>query len=202
MPRKLLYNEIESAEEKDKKQAQEDAEKDKKEATTSSESSNTTGSDSGAPAAQDTGKVNVKEDSKTKAKTYEYKNLEGDVEVVVSPKTLKIVAGSTVRITGIGKYLSGFYYVMGRKVSISGSGAMQVSLSVVKTKFGDSLKGEPPIEIEEEDLIGDKDTTSTGVGSGGYSTDGGNGGNSDSHSSYTGGAVNRKGSDDPLDQTV
>lgn len=107
-----------------------------------------------APASYDAGGVNVTEDAQSKAKTYEFKNLEGDLELVPYPKNLSILPGSTVKILGVGKWLSGSYYVMSRSAAISGSGPMTLRLKVVKTKFGDSLKGEKPIVIEREDLIG------------------------------------------------
>lgn len=110
------------------------------------------------PSAHDAGGVNVSRKGKKTTKSVSFKNLEGDVEITPTPKNFRILAGMTVRIVGVGKFLSGFYYVMSRSISITGSGAMSIKLSVIKTNFGDSLKGEAPINIETEDLIGDKDT--------------------------------------------
>ena len=171
MSREMVYNVLASAEEVDnaikRKQKEESG-----------------GADidaENAPQAQDAGGVNVEENARTKAKSYEYKNLQAELEITPTPKNFRIFAGMTVKIVGVGKYLSGFYYVMGRKVSISGGGAMTITLTVTKTKFGDSLKGEPPIHIEKEDLIGD-DGTGDVYDSGGQATtyEDGTGGHVDS----------------------
>lgn len=112
------------------------------------------------PSSTAAGGTNVIQRGKKKVKEINFKNLEGDVELIPSLKNFRIMAGMTVRIQGVGKFLSGFYYVMNRSINISGSSVMTIKISVIKTNFGDSLKGEPPIVIEEEDLIGDKEKQS------------------------------------------
>ena len=172
MAQKNVYNEIEDAEKVDAK-IKSDEQADKKSASPNEAGQGETDSDSEVPAAHDAAGVSVKEDAKTKAKKFTYKNLEGDLVLIPTKKCFQIFAGMTVHIQGIGKWLSGFYYVTSRKVTISGGGAMTINLKVERTKFGDSLKGEPPVEIEEEDLIGDNDKTTSSAGLGGYSDVGG-----------------------------
>lgn len=157
MPQKNIYNEIpgDSAE---KAAIAGDVTAQSKTEATNSETSNTTGNNASAPAAHDAGGVNVTRKGKKTTKEVNFKNLEGDLEITPTPKNFRIVAGMTVRIVGVGKFLSGFYYVMSKTVGISGNGAMTIKLSVIKTNFGDSLKGEAPINIETTDLIGDKQT--------------------------------------------
>lgn len=124
------------------------------------------------PSSTAAGGTNVIQRGKKKVKEINFKNLEGDVELTPTPKNFRIMAGMTVYIAGVGKFLSGFYYVMNRSINISGSNAMTINLSVIKTNFGDSLKGEPPIVIEEEDLIGDKEKQSKSKASDAYDLQG------------------------------
>lgn len=126
--------------------------------------------DSDTPNAQDTTGLNVATDAKTKAKKFEFKNLQGELGLMPTLKNFNIVRGSTIHLTGVGKYLSGFYFVTARTVSVSSGGALTIKLKVVKTKFGDSLKGEKPLpEVKTIDTMG--------------SVDGGSSGSSDSSSS-------------------
>ena len=75
-------------------------------------------------------------------------------------KNFDILVGSTIHIQGLGKYLSGFYHVDSRTVTINGSSAMSIKLHVTRTKFGDSLKGEAPLpEVQTVDLMGNTDVS-------------------------------------------
>ena len=68
-------------------------------------------------------------DSKTEAEKefieIEFRTLVGDLAVTPSTKSIKLRVNNTVEITGLGKYLSGLYYVSGIKRSISSSGYSQ-----------------------------------------------------------------------------
>lgn len=70
----------------------------------------------------------------------EYNTLEGDLSHIPSDKLIKIKPGDTIRIKGIGRYLSGLYFVSAVKRSINNSDGYTQSLTVIKTGFGDSLK--------------------------------------------------------------
>lgn len=161
MSQKNVYNYITDAEEVDKSTAESDGQ-----SSADSESMET-------PNAQDTTGLNVKTDAKTKAKKFEFKNLQGELELTPTLKNFSIVRGSTIHLSGVGKYLSGFYFVTARTISISNNGAMSIKLKVVKTKFGDSLKGEKPlIETQTVDTMGSTDSSSGGSSSSGsYSSD-------------------------------
>lgn len=152
MSQNNVYNFIPSAEEADKKvYANYNGSSDNKAATPKEEDSDT-------PNAQDTTGLNVKTDAKTKAKKFEFKNLQGELELTPTLKNFSIVRGSTIHLTGVGKYLSGFYFVTARTISVSNSGALTIKLKVVKTKFGDSLKGEKPLpEVKTIDTMGSVD---------------------------------------------
>lgn len=162
MSQNNVYNFIPSAGEADKKvyaNGNSSSENNGNSATPSEEDSDT-------PNAQDTTGLNVKTDAKTKAKKFEFKNLQGELELTPTLKNFSIVRGSTIHLTGVGKYLSGFYFVTARTVSVSSSGALTIKLKVVKTKFGDSLKGEKPLpEVKTIDTMGSVDGGSVGGGS-------------------------------------
>lgn len=152
MSQNNVYNFIPSAEEADKKAYANDNGSSGNKAVIPKEE------DSDTPNAQDTTGLNVKTDAKTKAKKFEFKNLQGELELTPTLKNFNIVRGSTIHLTGVGKYLSGFYFVTARTISVSNSGALTIKLKVVKTKFGDSLKGEKPLpEVKTIDTMGSVD---------------------------------------------
>lgn len=152
MSQNNVYNFIPSAEEADKKAYANGNGSSGNKAVTPKEE------DSDTPNAQDTTGLNVKTDAKTKAKKFEFKNLQGELELTPTLKNFSIVRGSTIHLTGVGRYLSGFYFVTARTISVSNSGALTIKLKVVKTKFGDSLKGEKPLpEVKTIDTMGSVD---------------------------------------------
>lgn len=160
MSQNNVYNFIPSAEEADKKAYANDNGSSGNKAVTPKEE------DSDTPNAQDTTGLNVKTDAKTKAKKFEFKNLQGELELTPTLKNFNIVRGSTIHLTGVGKYLSGFYFVTTRTISVSSSGALTIKLKVVKTKFGDSLKGEKPLpEVKTIDTMESVDGESSSSGS-------------------------------------
>lgn len=71
--------------------------------------------------------------------TIEINTLEGQLIFIVTEQTIKLRAGDTVTIEGIGKYLSGNYYVTEVSRSISTNGYSH-SATVIRPNFGDSLK--------------------------------------------------------------
>ena len=161
MSQNNVYGSIPSAEEVDKKvYANSSYENTGYSDTSSKEYSDAT------PNAQDATGLNVITDAQTKAKKFEFKNLQGELELTPTLKNFSIVRGSTIHLTGVGKYLSGFYFVTARTVSVSNSGALTIKLKVVKTKFGDSLKGEKPLpEVKTIDTMGSEDGESLDDGS-------------------------------------
>jgi hypothetical protein len=84
----------------------------------------------------------TKDDVKKTEKKYrdiEYCTLEGDVIVLPTTTTIKIHAGDTLNLMGIGDHLSGLYYVSKVTRSISSEGYTQ-TMTLIKTGFGDSVK--------------------------------------------------------------
>jgi len=80
--------------------------------------------------------------------TIEMNTLEGQLTFIVTEQTIKLRAGDTVNIEGIGKYLSGSYYVTEVTRSISTNGYSH-SATVIRTDFGDSLKKSSTTEVKD-----------------------------------------------------
>ena len=72
---------------------------------------------------------------------HEYITLQGDAGVLPSTKTLRLEHSKTVILTGIGKYLSGQYFIESVKRSLNNGSGYAQSCTFIKTGFGDSLKG-------------------------------------------------------------
>ena len=71
--------------------------------------------------------------------TIEINTLSGTLSFIVTEETIKLRAGDTVKLKGIGKYLSGDYYVQDVTRQISSNGYSH-SATLIKTDFGNSLK--------------------------------------------------------------
>lgn len=69
----------------------------------------------------------------------EINTLVGQLAFIVTEETIKLTAGDTVKLKGLGKYLSGNYYVKEMNRNISSNGYSHNAI-VIKTDFGTSLK--------------------------------------------------------------
>ena len=69
----------------------------------------------------------------------EVNTLSGTLNFIVNEDTIKLKAGDTVKLNGLGKYLSGNYYVKDITRQISSSGHSH-SATLIKTDVGSSLK--------------------------------------------------------------
>ena len=65
--------------------------------------------------------------------------LEGEAVILPLKKNIDIQVGDTVKMSGLGKYLSGKYYVSGRNITI-GNNAFSLSLNLLKTNFRKQIK--------------------------------------------------------------
>jgi LysM repeat protein len=74
-----------------------------------------------------------------KYNTIEINTLEGTLQFIVTNETIKLKAGDTVKLLGLGKYLSGDYYVKEVDRQI-GSNGYEHSAVCIRTDFGDRLK--------------------------------------------------------------
>ena len=78
-------------------------------------------------------------DVEKKYNTIAINTLSGSLSFIVTEETIKLKAGDTVKLNGLGKYLSGNYYVKDITRQISSSGYSH-SATLIKTDFGKSLK--------------------------------------------------------------
>lgn len=90
-----------------------------------------------------------------KYNTIELNTLNGTLSFIVTEETIKLVAGDTVKLEGLGKYLSGDYYIKDITRQISSSGYSH-SATLIKTDFGSSLKVSNSTSTKKS-----KDTTTT-----------------------------------------
>lgn len=93
-----------------------------------------------SPDSTDSGKTNSGAKASKNNKKVEFRNLVGELALRPYNHTMKVGLASTVRLMGFGKYLSGHYFVKKRSFSISGGSVMNMSLTVIKTRFGENLK--------------------------------------------------------------
>lgn len=108
-------------------------------------SNNSVGEKSGnaidlSPDSTDSGKTNSGAKASKNNKKVEFRNLVGELSLRPYNHTMKVGLASTVRLMGFGKYLSGHYFVKKRSFSISGGSVMNMTLTVIKTRFGENLK--------------------------------------------------------------
>lgn len=84
--------------------------------------------------------------------TIELNTLQGTLSFIATKDTIKIKAGDTVKLEGLGKYLSGDYYVKEVTRQISSSGYSH-SAVLIKTDFGKSLKVTGNTSAKEETKV-------------------------------------------------
>lgn len=85
-----------------------------------------------------------KVDSKTAAqKEYieaEFNTLTGDLVLTSTEKSIRIKVNDTIKIEGLGKYLSGLYFVTSIRRTLNKDSGYTHTLSLLKNGFGSSLK--------------------------------------------------------------
>lgn len=110
-----------------------------KESSSPSSKSSTTNNSQGNVKSTTSDKHSSKGKVEQKYNYIEMNTLEGTLNYIATPETLKLRAGDTVKLLGLGKYLSGNYYVKSVTRQISSNGYSH-SATIIKTDFGDSLK--------------------------------------------------------------
>ena len=110
-------------------------------------------SSTATPSTQKTGSSSSNVDSKNDAdKEYieaEFNILTGEMKVAPTKKTLRVCINDTVKIEGLGNYLSGLYFVSAISRSIDASGGYSHSFTLLKNGFGSSLKDSSNTTQEE-----------------------------------------------------
>lgn len=94
------------------------------------------------------GVVNSDSDAATDSKTdaekeyidIEFNTLTGEISLLPTKENMKLKVGDTINLKGVGKYLSGLYFISEIKRTLSNDGGYSMSITVYKNGFGDSLK--------------------------------------------------------------
>lgn len=73
----------------------------------------------------------------------ELRTLVGDLAVRPTLKIIRLKVNDTIELLGVGKYLSGKYFVSNVSRTVSKDSGYSQSLTVLKNGFGDSLKKSP-----------------------------------------------------------
>lgn len=82
----------------------------------------------------------------------ELNTLVGTLNFIVDKQTIKLRAGDTVKLKGLGKFLSGDYYVKDVTRQISSNGYNH-SATLIKTDFGNSLKMNATTVQKKEETV-------------------------------------------------
>lgn len=90
----------------------------------------------------------------------EINTLSGTLNFIVTEETIKLKAGDTVKLKGLGSYLSGNYYVQDLTRQISSNGYSH-SATLIKTDFGKSLKTSTSTTSKKTTPKKEKKVTST-----------------------------------------
>lgn len=107
--------------------------------SSSSKSSSSSGNKGDNLSSSSSNKNESKGSVEKKYNTIEINTLNGTLNFIVTEETIKLKAGDTVKLQGLGKYLSGNYYVKDITRQISNNGYSH-SATLIKTDFGESLK--------------------------------------------------------------
>ena len=107
--------------------------------SSSSKSSSSSGNKGDNLSSSSSNKNESKGSVEKKYNTIEINTLNGTLNFIVTEETIKLKAGDTVKLQGLGKYLSGDYYVKNITRQISKNGYSH-SATLIKTDFGNSLK--------------------------------------------------------------
>lgn len=85
-------------------------------------------------------KVESKKQADKKFIDIEFNTLVGELNLIPNKDTIRIRVGQTINIHGVGKFLSGQYFVSAIRRTLNSSSGYTHTLTVIKTGFGDSLK--------------------------------------------------------------
>lgn len=99
--------------------------------------------------------INNKDSAQSKAEEeyneIDYYNLQGSLSYIATPSTIKIKAGDTITIKGVGKYLSGNYYVVSVNRKLDSSGYSHTA-EVVRMNFGSSKVSTTPTQPKPKEV--------------------------------------------------
>lgn len=106
--------------------------------------SGSSNSSSGSSPSSDSTQVNSSDTAKKAQAVLEYNTLTGELVLRLCTNSLKVKVNKTITLSGVGKYLSGQYYVEGVKYTLSANNQFEIACTLIKTGFGDNLKAASP----------------------------------------------------------
>lgn len=115
-------------------------EKTTKNSKTTKSSKNKASNDTSNLTANSTSKKTPKGTVEKKVNKKTIRTLEGSLKVLVTNSTLKIKVGDTIYLRGLGKFLSGKYYVSAVERTLDGSNGYSQTCTVIKTNFRKTIK--------------------------------------------------------------
>ena len=112
--------------------------------TTTSSSNSTTKTNTTSNSGDNLTSKSTDKDSSTGSVEKKYNDIEintlmGTLNFIATKETIKLKAGDTVKLKGLGKHLSGNYYIKDL-TRVIGSNGYSHSATLIKTNFGKSLK--------------------------------------------------------------
>ena len=69
-----------------------------------------------------------------------YNTLQGELLMTTTKKSIRLKVNDTVRVKGLGKYLSGYYFIASIKRTLDKDGGYSQTANLFKNGFGDSVK--------------------------------------------------------------
>ena len=121
-----------------------------------------TSSSNKTPSTEKTGSsssnVDSKEDAEKELIDAEFNILTGELRVTPTSKSIRVKVNDTVKIEGLGKYLSGLYFVSSVSRTVDSSGGYSHSFTLLKNGFGSSVKESSPdteVETRKEEVVKD-----------------------------------------------
>ena len=105
------------------------------------------------PEANPTSKVDSKKTADKEYIEVEFNTLTGELTLTPTEKSIRIKVNDTIQLEGVGKYLSGLYFVTAVKRTLNNSSGYTQTISVIKNGFGDSLKkSQETVETRKETI--------------------------------------------------
>lgn len=108
--------------------------------TASADTSDTLDSTNSSVEVAGDSEVNSKDAADKEYIEIEFNTLEGELLLTSTEKSIRVQVGNTIRLEGLGKYLSGLYFVSKVKRTLDKDNGYTHTFTVIKTGFGNSLK--------------------------------------------------------------
>lgn len=83
----------------------------------------------------------------------EFNILTGEMRLTPTTKSIRIKVNDTVKIEGLGKYLSGLYFVSAISRKIDASSGYTHSLTLIRNGFGSSVKESLDTETRKDEVV-------------------------------------------------